>query len=109
MEWLYLSISILAEVSATTALKASNSFTRPLPSLVVVAGYGISFYFLSLAMHRIPLGVAYAIWSAVGVVLISVAGALLFGQRLSSPAVAGMTLIVAGVIVINVFSPNPVH
>lgn len=109
MEWLYLSISILAEVTATTALKASNSFTRTLPSLIVVTGYGISFYFLSLAIHRIPLGVAYAIWSAVGVVLISVAGALLFAQRLSSPVVAGMALIVAGVIVINVFSPDAVH
>lgn len=109
MEWFFLSISILAEVTATTALKASHSFTRPLPSLVVVTGYGISFYFLSLAMHRIPLGVAYAIWSAVGVVLISLAGAMLFGQRLTGPVVAGMTLIVAGVIVINVFSRTPVH
>lgn len=109
MEWLYLSISILAEVTATTALKASNSFTRLLPSLVVVTGYGISFYFLSLAIHRIPLGVAYAIWSAVGVVLISVAGALLFGQRLSAPVVTGMILIVAGVTVINVSSRNGIH
>ncbi|WP_407280735.1 multidrug efflux SMR transporter [Aromatoleum evansii] len=109
MEWLYLSISILAEVAATTALKASNSFTRLLPSLVVVTGYGISFYFLSLAIQRIPLGVAYAIWSAVGVVLISAAGALLFAQRLSAPAVAGMTLIVAGVVVINVFSRDGIH
>ncbi|NMG29455.1 DMT family transporter [Aromatoleum evansii] len=109
MEWLYLSISILAEVAATTALKASNSFTRLLPSLVVVTGYGISFYFLSLAIQRIPLGVAYAIWSAVGVVLISAAGALLFAQRLSAPVVAGMTLIVAGVVVINVFSRDGIH
>ncbi|NMF87334.1 DMT family transporter [Aromatoleum petrolei] len=109
MEWLYLSISILAEVTATTALKASGSFTRLLPSLVVVTGYGISFYFLSLAIQRIPLGVAYAIWSAVGVVLVSTAGALLFAQRLSVPVIAGMTLIVAGVIVINLFSPHVVH
>lgn len=109
MEWLYLSISILAEVTATTALKASNTFTRLLPSLVVLAGYGISFYFLSLAMHRIPLGVAYAIWSAVGVVLISLAGAVLFGQRLNGAVVTGMVLIVAGVTVINVFSRNDIH
>lgn len=109
MQWLYLSISILAEVAATSALKASSSFTRPLPSLVVVAGYAISFYFLSLALQRIPLGVAYAIWSAVGIALTALAGAMLFGQRVGGAAVAGMVLIVAGVAVITMSSRDGVH
>ena len=109
MSWLYLAIAIVAEVIATSALKAADGFTRPVPSLVVIAGYGIAFYFLSLALRGIPVGVAYAVWSGVGIVLISVIGWLVFGQTLDAAAVFGIVLIMAGVIVLHVFSRTPVH
>jgi small multidrug resistance pump len=109
MNWLYLSIAIVAEVVATSALKAADGFTRSGPSLVVVAGYAIAFYFLSLALRGIPVGVAYAVWSGVGIVLISVIGWLAFGQTLDAAAVFGIGLIMAGVIVLNVFSRTSVH
>ncbi len=109
MNWLYLSIAIVAEVVATSALKAADGFTRSGPSLVVVAGYAIAFYFLSLALRGIPVGVAYAVWSGVGIVLISVIGWLAFGQTLDAAAVFGIGLIMAGVIVLNVFSRSSVH
>ena len=104
MPFLYLAVAILAEVIGTSALKASNGFTVWLPSLVVVAGYGVSFYFLSLALRAIPVGVAYAIWSGAGIVLISVIGWALFRQRLDAAALVGIGLIIAGVIVIQLFS-----
>ena len=104
MPFLYLAVAILAEVIGTSALKASNGFTVWLPSLVVAAGYGVSFYFLSLALRAIPVGVAYAIWSGVGIVLISVIGWALFRQRLDAAALVGIGLIIAGVIVIQLFS-----
>jgi small multidrug resistance pump len=94
-------VAILAEVVATTALKASEGFTRPLPSLLVVLGYGVAFYGLSLTMRSIPLGLVYALWSGLGLLLITLAGWLIWGQRLDPPALAGMGLIVAGVIVVN--------
>jgi small multidrug resistance pump len=109
MNWLFLSIAIVAEVIATSALKAADGFTRLGPSLVVIAGYGIAFYFLSLALRGIPVGVAYAVWSGVGIVLISVIGWLAFGQTLDAAAVFGIGLIMAGVIVLNVFSRTSVH
>ena len=104
MPFLYLAIAIIAEVIGTSALKASNGFTVWLPSLVVAVGYGVSFYFLSLALRAIPVGVAYAIWSGVGIVLISVIGWALFRQRLDAAALVGIGLIIAGVIVIQMFS-----
>lgn len=104
MPFLYLALAILAEVIGTSALKASNGFTVWLPSLVVVAGYGVSFYFLSLALRTIPVGVAYAIWSGVGIVLISAIGWVLFRQRLDAAALIGIGLIISGVIVIQLFS-----
>ena len=104
MHWLHLAIAIVAEVIATSALKAAAGFTRPLPSLVVVAGYGLAFYFLSLTLRVIPMGVAYAVWSAVGIALISLIGWLVYDQRLDAPALLGMGLIVAGVAVIQLFS-----
>jgi len=104
MSYLYLAIAILAEVIGTSALKAAEGFTRPLPSLVVAVGYGTAFYFLSLALKVIPVGIAYAIWSGVGVALITLIGWVMFKQRLDAPALAGVTLIVAGVVVIQVFS-----
>lgn len=99
-----LGIAIVAEVIATSALKASEGFSRLGPSLICVLGYGIAFYGLSLALRTISTGVAYAIWSGVGIVLISIVGWVWFKQRLDLPAVLGMSLIVAGVIVVNVFS-----
>ena len=104
MKWVYLLIAILTEVVATSALKASHSFTRLGPSLLTVAGYLVAFYCLSLTLREMPVGVAYAIWCGVGIVLVSLAAALLFGQRLDMGAIVGMALIIAGVIVINVFS-----
>ena len=107
--WILLLIAIIGEVIATTALKASEGFTRLLPSAIVVIGYGVAFYFLSLTLRTIPMGVAYAIWSGVGIVLISLLGWAVFKQSLDAPAMIGMGLIVAGVLVINVFSKTASH
>jgi small multidrug resistance pump len=107
--WLFLSVAIVAEVIATSGLKASDGFTRLWPSVLVVVGYSIAFYCLSLALRAIPVGIAYAIWAGLGVVLITVAAWLLFGQRLDAAALIGMSLIVAGVVVMNVFSNTVAH
>ena len=107
--WVYLITAIVSEVIATSALKASTGFTKPLPSVVVVIGYLVSFYFLSLTLKTIPVGIAYAIWSGVGVVLISVVAWLLYGQKLDLPALIGMGLIISGVMVINLFSNTAGH
>lgn len=104
MPFVHLAIAILAEVVATSALKASNGFTVWQPSVVVVIGYVVSFYFLSLALRTIPVGIAYAIWSGVGIVLISVIAWVIYRQALDAAAVVGMALIIAGVAVINLFS-----
>ena len=109
MGYLYLAIAILAEVIATGALKASEGFSKLVPSVVVVVGYGVAFYFLSLVLKTIPVGVAYAIWSGAGVILISVVGIVAFKQKLDLAAVIGITLIVAGVVVMNVFSKSISH
>ncbi len=101
MPYLYLTIAILAEVIGTSALKASDGFTRPKPSVVVVVGYGVAFYFLSLALQSIPLGVAYAIWSGAGVALVTLIGWRVFKQRLDAPALLGIGLIIAGVAVLR--------
>lgn len=107
--WLFLSLAILAEVAATSSLKASEGFTRLWPSLVVVAGYGLAFYFLSLTLRTIPVGVAYAVWSGAGIALIVLIGWLAFGQKLDAAGILGIALIVAGVLVLNVFSKTPAH
>ena len=109
MAYLYLSIAIVAEVIATSALKASNQLTVLLPSIVSFAGYGIAFYFLALALKWIPVGIAYAIWAGVGIALISIVGAVLFRQMLDTPAIIGIGLIVAGVAIINLYSDVAVH
>ncbi|MGI9176576.1 MAG: DMT family transporter [Pirellulales bacterium] len=109
MHWLYLMIAIMAEVVATSCLKASAGFTKPGPSLLVLAGYGIAFFFLSLTLKDIPVGVGYAIWSGAGVTLIALIGWLGFGEKLDPPAIVGMTLIVAGVVVLNLFSKTAAH
>ena len=107
--WICLALAILSEPVATTALKASAGFTRPLPAVAVVLGYGVAFYCLSLTLRAIPLGVAYAVWSGVGIVLITAAGWLLYGQKLDAAALAGIGLIVAGVLVMNLFSKTAGH
>ncbi len=106
LNWLYLMIAIGSEVLATSALKSSVGFTRWWPSVIVVVGYGISFYFLSLLLRAVPVGVVYAIWSGVGICLISLVGWLVFKQHLDLPALVGIGLILAGVIVLNVFSKS---
>ncbi|MBT5218006.1 MAG: multidrug efflux SMR transporter [Woeseia sp.] len=104
MAYFYLAIAIVAEVIGTSSLKASEEFTRLWPSLMVFAGYGVSFYFLTLAFRTIPLGVAYAIWSGLGIALITIIGYVFFRQVLDAPAMLGIGLIVAGVAVIRIFS-----
>jgi small multidrug resistance pump len=104
MKWLLLFIAIVSEVAATSALKASLGFTRFWPSLVVVVGYATAFYFLSLTLKSIPVAVAYALWSGVGILLVTLAGILLYRQTLNVPAVIGIVLIVAGVVILCGFS-----
>ncbi|KOF53536.1 MULTISPECIES: SMR family transporter [unclassified Achromobacter] len=109
MKWLYLAVAIVAEIIATSALKSSDGFSRLIPSAVTVTGYVVSFYFLSLTLREIPVGIAYAIWSGVGIVLISLVGAVFFKQHLDAPALAGIGLIIAGVAVMNLFSKSVPH
>ncbi|MDR2788428.1 MAG: multidrug efflux SMR transporter [Candidatus Accumulibacter sp.] len=104
MQWLFLAVAIVSELIGTMALQASGSFSRPCPSAIVILGYASAFYFLSLALETIPVGVAYAIWSGVGVVLIALIAWILHGQALDLPAIIGILLIVAGVVVLNLFS-----
>jgi len=104
MHWLYLAIAIISEVIATSALKAADGFTRWGPSVLVVVGYASAFYFLSLTLRSIPLGIVYAIWAGVGIALIALVGWVVYHQSLDLWALLGIGLIVAGVIVLNVFS-----
>lgn len=104
MPYLFLALAIVCEVFATSALKACDGFTRLAPSILVVIGYAAAFFFLSLALRHVSIGVAYAIWSGAGIVLISLAAWLVYGQRLDVPAMLGTGLIVAGVAVIQLFS-----
>lgn len=108
-QWIFLSVAIVSEVIATSSLKASEGFSRLWPSALVVVGYGAAFYFLSLTLKTIPIGVAYAIWSGVGVALIALISWAFFGQSLDLPAIIGISLIVAGVIVLNLFSKTVSH
>ena len=109
MSWLFLIIAIVAEVIGTTALKATDGFTKLMPSLVVIVSYAASFYFLSLTLKIIPVGIAYAVWSGVGIVLIAVTGWWFFGQTIDKAGVIGIALIGAGVFVLNMFSNTGAH
>jgi len=109
VHYVYLTIAIISEVIATTALKSAEGFTRPIPSVIVILGYGAAFFLLSLTLKVIPVGIAYAIWSGVGVSLIAIAGWVLYNQKLDLAGIAGIALIMAGVIVINVFSKTVAH
>ena len=107
--WLILFVAIVSEVIATSALKSSEGFSRFWPSVVVVIGYGIAFYCLALTLRVIPMGVVYAIWSGIGIVLIALVGWFLFDQKLDLPALLGIGLIAAGVVIMNVFSKTMGH
>ena len=109
LNYVYLIVAVIFEVIATTALKQTEGFTRLVPSLVSIGGYALAFYFLSLPLRSLPVGVIYAIWSGVGIVLITAIGWVWFRQALDLPALAGMGLIMAGVIVINLWSKTVVH
>ena len=109
MNYVYLFAAIVSEVIATSALKAAEGFSRFWPSVIVILGYGLAFYCLSLTMRTIPIGVAYAIWSGVGIVLIALVGLLFYRQPLDAPALIGMAFILAGVLIINVFSKTAGH
>lgn len=109
MVYLYLFLAIISETIATTAIKASEQFTRLVPSLIVVVFYAISFYLLSIVLKTIQLGITYAIWSSLGIVLVSIFAAILYKQMPDIPAIIGIVLILAGVITINLFSKSVSH
>ena len=109
MAYFYLAIAIVAEVIATSALKASAEFTKLVPSILVVAGYCVAFYFLTLVLRTIPVGISYAIWSGFGIVLITLVGIFAYREIPDVPALIGMALIIAGVLVINLFSKTTAH
>jgi len=109
MEWLLLFVAIVAEVIATSALKLAKGFTRLWPSVIVVCCYSLALYLLSLTLETIPVGVVYAIWSGSGVALISLVGRYFFGQMLDRPALIGIGMIVAGVMVLQLFSTSVVR
>jgi small multidrug resistance pump len=109
MTWVFLAVAILAEVIATAALKAADGFTRVGPTLVSLTGYAIALYFLSIVLRTIPVGIAYAIWAGAGVALVALIGRVVYGQALDLAAVLGIALIVAGVVVLNVFSGSVRH
>ena len=109
MGYLYLVIAIVAEVAGTAALKASAEFTKLVPSIVVVVGYAIAFFFLALTLRTIPVGIAYAIWGGAGIALIVIAGAVLFNEIPDLPAIIGVALILAGVVIVNTMSLTIAH
>ena len=109
MTYLFLAIAIIAEVAATSALKASEEFTKLTPSIIVVVGYAIAFYFMTLVLRVIPIGITYAIWSGLGIVLVTVVGFFLYRQIPDLPAIIGMGLIVSGVLIIHLFSKTVSH
>ena len=107
--YLALIVAIVTETIGTTALQASQQFTRPLPAVVCVVFYGASFYFMALALKAMPVGIVYAIWSGLGIVLIAGIGLAVFGQRLDLPAVIGLGLIISGIVVIQLYSDSTPH
>ena len=109
MKWIFLAIAIFCETIATSALKYCSGLKNIAALIIVIAGYAISFYFLSLTLKQIPIGIAYAIWSGIGIILISIFGCFIFKQTLDIAAIIGISLIVVGVIVINLFSKNVLH
>lgn len=109
LHYLWLVIAVIMETLGTTALQASQQFTRLWPSLAVVACYGLSFYFLALTLKFMPVGIVYAFWSGFGIMMIAGIGYVLFGQKLDLPAVLGLAMIIGGIVVIQVFSNTTSH
>ncbi|WP_165675183.1 DMT family transporter [Metapseudomonas otitidis] len=107
--YIYLAIAIAAEVVATTSMKAVDGFNKPLPLVLVIGGYAIAFWMLTMVVKTIPVGIAYAIWAGLGIVLVSIAALVIYQQKLDLPAVVGMGMIVSGVVVIQVFSSSTGH
>jgi small multidrug resistance pump len=105
----YLAIAICAEVIATVSMKAIKGLSAPLPLLLVIVGYGTAFWMLTLVVRTVPVGVAYAVWAGLGIVMVSVAALFIYGQKLDAPAMLGMALIVLGVVVIQLFSKTAGH
>lgn len=108
-QWVFLAVAIVSEVIGTSALKSADGFTRFVPSCIVIAGYASAFYFLSLTLKTVPVGVAYAIWSGVGTALIALIGWVFMGQKLNFPSLIGILLIVSGVAILNIFSNTAAH
>jgi len=109
IHYIYLLIAVAAETVGTSALQASQQFSRLGPSILVVLGYALAFYFMSLTLRTMPVGIVYAIWSGLGIVLIALIGLVVFGQRLDLPAILGMGMILAGILVIHLFSGSATH
>ena len=109
MTYILLATAILAEVIATSALPKTNGFTQLWPSVLAIAGYGLAFFLLALVMRTVPVGIVYAVWSGAGIVLVAIAGWLIFGQKLDLPALVGLAMIIAGVLIINLLSKSVSH
>jgi small multidrug resistance pump len=109
MTYFLLAAAIVAEVIATSAMARSDGFTRLIPSLIAITGYGLAFYMLALVTRTVPVGIVYAVWSGAGIVLVAMAGWLLFGQKLDLAAIVGLAMIIAGVLVINLVSKSVAH
>ncbi|MEM9970377.1 MAG: SMR family transporter [Pseudomonadota bacterium] len=107
--FIYLTLAVLAETVGTTALQASQQFTRPVPSVIVIVAYSLAFYLLSLTLTVMPVGLVYAIWSGLGIVFIAIIGYVVFGQSLDAPAIAGIAMILGGILVIHLFSSSTSH
>ena len=109
VHYIYLIIAVAAETISTSALQASNQFTRLGPTLLVILSYGVAFYFLGIALKYIPVGIAYALWSGLGIVLIALIGFAVFGQTLDLAAILGLAMIIGGIVVIQLFSGSATH
>ncbi|MBK0326595.1 QacE family quaternary ammonium compound efflux SMR transporter [Rhodobacteraceae bacterium F11138] len=109
VHYVYLVLAVIAETIGTTALQASQQFSRFWPSCVVVVAYGVAFYLLAAALRFMPVGIAYAIWSGLGIIFIAIIGFTVFGQKLDVPAIIGLVLIIAGILIIHLFSATSGH
>ncbi len=109
MTYIFLAVAIIAEVTATSALKACDGFTKLIPSVLVVVGYGVAFYCLTIVLQTIPIGITYAVWAGLGIILVAIVGMVHYKQVPDIPAIIGMVLIISGVVVINVLSKVVSH